>query len=109
MAQRRRTAPTVPEPAPVSQNAGMSEDSKQSFRRPPFLFLALLILSINGSWAVYHFQFKMLPVPLSAKQAGKRGFSEELAMQHVKALTKLGPHPVGTDALDLALQVCLCL
>ncbi|CAA6655257.1 unnamed protein product [Spirodela intermedia] len=107
MAHRTCTTPTVSESAPVSQNACMSEDSKQSVRRPPILFLALLILLINGSWAVYHFQFKVLPVPLSAKQAGKRGFSEELAMQHVKALTKLGPHPVGSDALDLALQYVL--
>lgn len=46
-----------------------------------------------------------MPPPLTADQAGKRGFSEFEAIKHVKALTELGPHPVGSDALDRALQV----
>lgn len=46
-------------------------------------------------------------MPLNAEQAGKRGFSEGSAMEHVKYLTRLGPHPVGSDALDLAVQYVL--
>jgi hypothetical protein len=44
-------------------------------------------------------------LPLDAEQAGKRGFSEALALKHVKYLTGLGPHPVGSDPLDHAIQV----
>uniref|UniRef100_A0A2P2KJY6 Vacuolar membrane protease n=1 Tax=Rhizophora mucronata TaxID=61149 RepID=A0A2P2KJY6_RHIMU len=68
------------------------------------LFFGLMMYS---SWAVYQYQFQKLPAPLTAEQAGKRGFSEVEAMKHVKALTELGPHPVGSDALDLALQYVL--
>ena len=74
-------------------------------KRSTFLILALFVLVINGSWAVHHYQFESLPEPLTAEQAGKRGFSEEEAMKHVKALVELGPHPVGSDALEVALQV----
>lgn len=73
--------------------------------RSGFLWLALLVLMLNGSWAVYHFQYESLPRPLNAAQAGKRGFSEASAMEHVKYLTALGPHPVGSDALETAVQV----
>ncbi|KAJ8506521.1 hypothetical protein OPV22_007407 [Ensete ventricosum] len=38
------------------------------------------------------------------QEQGKRGFSEVSALEHVKYLTKLGPHPVGSDALELAVQ-----
>uniref|UniRef100_A0A1D1YA17 Vacuolar membrane protease n=2 Tax=Anthurium amnicola TaxID=1678845 RepID=A0A1D1YA17_9ARAE len=110
MRQRTRNSPAVSEPgqsATVDQKTCQSEDDKISFGRPAILFLALFIVLINASWAVYHFQFERLPVPLTAEQAGKRGFSEESAMQHVKALTRLGPHPVGSDALELALQYVL--
>ncbi|WOL04268.1 hypothetical protein Cni_G12989 [Canna indica] len=72
--------------------------------RSAFLWVSLFVLFLNGSWAVYHFQFESLPPPLDAEQAGKRGFSEVSALKHVKSLTKLGPHPVGSDALDLAVQ-----
>lgn len=76
-------------------------------KRSPYAVLALFILVIHGIWAVHHYQFENLPEPLSADQVGKRGFSEESAMKHVKALTQLGPHPVGSDALELGLQVQL--
>lgn len=46
-------------------------------------------------------------MPANAEQAGKRGFSEVSAMTHVKYLAALGPHPVGSDALDLAIQYVL--
>lgn len=76
-------------------------------KRSPYAVLALFILVIHGIWAVHHYQFENLPEPLSADQVGKRGFSEESAMKHVKALTQLGPHPVGSDALELGLQYVL--
>uniref|UniRef100_A0A2N9F291 Vacuolar membrane protease n=1 Tax=Fagus sylvatica TaxID=28930 RepID=A0A2N9F291_FAGSY len=52
-------------------------------------------------------QFQNLPAPLTAAQAGKRGFSEIEALKHVNALTEFGPHPVGSDALELAVQYVL--
>ncbi|XP_022742113.1 endoplasmic reticulum metallopeptidase 1 isoform X3 [Durio zibethinus] len=76
-------------------------------RRSGFVWLTLFAVIIYSSWTVHHYQFESLPVPLTADQAGKRGFSEVEAMKHVKALTELGPHPVGSDALDLALQYVL--
>ncbi|KAL4575198.1 hypothetical protein LXL04_022040 [Taraxacum kok-saghyz] len=75
--------------------------------RSPYAILALFILVTQGIWAVHHYQFETLPEPLTADQVGKRGFSEEQAMKHVKALTQLGPHPVGSDALELGLQYVL--
>ncbi|XP_047313520.1 endoplasmic reticulum metallopeptidase 1 [Impatiens glandulifera] len=84
------------------KNGGM-----RSQKRSAYSMLALFILVINGSWAVYHYQYEIMPAPLTIEQAGKRGFSEMEAMKHVKALTDLGPHPVGSDALDLALQYVL--
>lgn len=80
-------------------------DSVRRTKRSVYVILALFVLVINGCWAVHHYQFEAMPVPLTADQAGKRGFSEEEAMKHVEALAGLGPHPVGSDALDLALQV----
>lgn len=77
----------------------------KSVRRSGFVWLTLFAVIAYSSWAVHHYQFEILPVPLTAEQAGKRGFSEVEAMKHVKALTELGPHPVGSDALDIALQV----
>ena len=77
----------------------------KSARRSGFVWLTLFAVFVYSSWSVYHYQFESLPVPLTAEQAGKRGFSEVEAMNHVKELTELGPHPVGSDALDLALQV----
>lgn len=87
-------------------------------RRSPVVWLTLFVLIIYSSYAVYQYQFESMPLPLTAEQAGKRGFSEVEALKHVKALTQLGPHPVGSNALNLALQVfapklcfahCTCL
>lgn len=77
--------------------------------RSGLVLLALFLVAIHASWAIHHYQFQSLPVPLTADQAGKRGFSEEEAMKHVKALTQLGPRPVGSEGLDLALQYVLAV
>lgn len=74
-------------------------------KRSTVLWFTLLFLFINGAWAAYHIQSESLPFPLTAEQAGKRGFSEVSAMKHVKYLTSLGPHPVGSDSLDIAIEV----
>ncbi|KAL6578060.1 hypothetical protein OROMI_010392 [Orobanche minor] len=73
-------------------------------KRSSYLIFALFVLVIYGAWGVYHYQFESLPPPLSPEQVGKRGFSEHEAMKHVKALTRLGPHNVGSDALESALK-----
>lgn len=74
-------------------------------QRSGFVVTVLLVLFKYSSWGVYYYQFESMPPPLSSEQAGKRGFSEIAAMEHVKTLTQLGPHPVGSDALDRAVQV----
>nr|XP_043609809.1 endoplasmic reticulum metallopeptidase 1 isoform X1 [Erigeron canadensis] len=76
-------------------------------KRSGYAILAMFIFIIQGIWAVHHYQFESLPEPLSAEQVGKRGFSEVQAMKHVVELTQLGPHPVGSDALELGLQYVL--
>lgn len=76
-------------------------------KRSPYVWTSLLLLTIYSFRAIYQQQFEKLPIPLSAEQAGKRGFSETEALKHVKALTSLGPHPVGSDALDVALEYVL--
>ncbi|XP_021717686.1 endoplasmic reticulum metallopeptidase 1-like isoform X2 [Chenopodium quinoa] len=76
----------------------------RSANRSSYVMLTLFALLIYISWSVYHYQYEVLPVPLSADKAGKQGFSEIEAMKHVKELTQLGPHSVGSDALDLALK-----
>ncbi|CAN1237970.1 hypothetical protein LINGRAPRIM_LOCUS2010 [Linum grandiflorum] len=65
----------------------------------------MLVALIYSSWWVYSYQYDSLPLPLTADQAGKRGFSEVEAMKHVESLTQFGPHPIGSDALDRALLV----
>ncbi|OAY38837.1 endoplasmic reticulum metallopeptidase 1 isoform X1 [Manihot esculenta] len=95
---------TSQEPVGVDTTAGLISGKK---RRSGFVWLILFGVIIYSSWAVYHYQFESLPSALTAEQAGKRGFSEVEAMKHVQALTQLGPHPVGSDALDLALQYVL--
>ncbi|KAF1880443.1 hypothetical protein Lal_00011501 [Lupinus albus] len=74
-------------------------------RRSSFVWLALFLIITYCCSAIYIYQFQSMPVPLTADQAGKRGFSEIEPIKHVKALTEVGPHPVGSDALNLALQV----
>ncbi|CAI9754547.1 unnamed protein product [Fraxinus pennsylvanica] len=76
-------------------------------KRSSYVILALFVLVIYGTWGVYHYQYESLPAPLTLEQVGKRGFSEHEAMKHVVALTRLGPHPVGSVALDRALQYVL--
>ncbi|XP_078427895.1 Zn-dependent exopeptidases superfamily protein [Wolffia australiana] len=104
MRRRPQTSTTASEPTPVAQTVSTNGHRRQSIRRQPILFFSLFFLVVYGSWAVYHFQFEVLPKPLSPDQAGKRGFSEDLAMQHVIALTRPGPHPIGSDALDIAFE-----
>ncbi|PKA52076.1 hypothetical protein AXF42_Ash014013 [Apostasia shenzhenica] len=85
-----------------------SDDLKESgSKQATTLWLSLFVLLLNGSWAIYYFQFENLPLPLTAEDAGKRGFSEVSAMQHVKNLTGFGPHPVGSDALNMAIDYVL--
>ncbi|KAH9288162.1 hypothetical protein KI387_032279, partial [Taxus chinensis] len=88
---------------PISVPKGLKRSPKQAALN----WAALLFVIINSSWLVYHFQFERLPRPLTAAQAGKRGFSELRAIEHVKALTKFGPHPVGSEALDHAVKYVL--
>ncbi|KAH9625292.1 hypothetical protein KSS87_009050 [Heliosperma pusillum] len=76
-------------------------------KRSAYVILALIGLMMYSSWTVYYYQYQVLPVPLTADQAGKRGFSEFEALEHVKALAGLGPHPVGSTALDRALEYVL--
>ncbi|KAI3913589.1 hypothetical protein MKW92_043245 [Papaver armeniacum] len=84
-----------------------SKTESLPYKRSSLVWISLLCVFIYSSWAVHHYQFDVLPRPLGIKQAGKRGFSEELAIKHLKSLADLGPHPVGSDALDLALQYVL--
>lgn len=88
----------------TSNEASHSSDHVGKPARSAFIWVALFVLFLYSSWAVYHIQFESLPSPLTADQAGKRGFSEISALQHVKSLTGFGPHPVGSDALELAIQ-----
>lgn len=74
-------------------------------KRSSYVIFALFVLVIYGSWGVYRYQFENLPAPLTLNHVGKRGFSEHEAIKHVEALTRLGPHPVGSDALESALKV----
>ncbi|CAL0316102.1 unnamed protein product [Lupinus luteus] len=76
-------------------------------RRSSLVWLALFLIITYCCSAIYNYQFQNMPVPLTADQAGKRGFSEIEAFKHVKAMAEVGPHPVGSDALNLALQYVL--
>ena len=85
---------TTREKPKVDQAVDPNEDNRKH-RRGAYLLLGLLIVFLHGSWSVYRIQFGNLPLPLDSKQA----------LEHVKYLTSLGPHPVGSDSLDLAIQV----
>ncbi|KAL3650018.1 hypothetical protein CASFOL_006421 [Castilleja foliolosa] len=112
MKQRPKTAPSKsnsPSDDTVNKDKGgprvnPSKNVILVATRSSYVILALFVLAIYGAWAVYHYQFETLPVPLSSNQVGKRGFSEHEAMNHVRALTRLGPHSVGSDALETALK-----
>ncbi|XP_047955819.1 endoplasmic reticulum metallopeptidase 1 [Salvia hispanica] len=73
-------------------------------KRSSYVVFTLFVLVMYGSWGVYHYQFESLPAPLALEHVGKRGFSEHEAMKHVEALAQLGPHPVGSDALESAVK-----
>ncbi|XP_019198437.1 PREDICTED: endoplasmic reticulum metallopeptidase 1-like [Ipomoea nil] len=75
--------------------------------RSGYEIVVLFTFVVCGTWLVFYSQFKVLPEPLSAEEAGETGFSEVAAMNHVKALSQLGPHPLGSTALDTALQYVL--
>ncbi|KAG4935934.1 hypothetical protein JHK85_050853 [Glycine max] len=76
-------------------------------RRSSFVWLALLLIITYFCSSIYHYQFQSMPVPLTAEEAaGKRGFSEIETFKHVRALTQLGPHPVGSEALQYVLTAC---
>lgn len=104
MRKRSKNPQTTPESSGIDKGPQV-EGNVKSPKRSAYVILALFVLIVHGSWAVHRYQFDILPEPLTAERAGKRGFSEEEAMKHVVALTQLGPHPVGSDALDRALQV----
>jgi hypothetical protein len=103
MPRGRGSSVTTHEKPKVDEAVSTNEDYGRR-RRTPFLLLGLLMVFLHGSWSVYRFQFANLPLPLDAEQAGKRGFSEASALEHVKYLAALGPHPVGSDSIDLAVQ-----
>ncbi|GAB2276763.1 hypothetical protein Dimus_011479 [Dionaea muscipula] len=115
MRQRNRTSPAESAAAGAAETSGESSTKKVEetelaqlrFMRPnrsAYVMLSLFGVIFYGSWGVYRYQYDNLPTPLTAEHAGKRGFSEIEALKHVKTLSGLGPHPVGSDALDLGLQ-----
>jgi hypothetical protein len=104
MPRGRGSSVSTSEKPKVDKVADSNEDNRKH-RRGAYLLLGLLIVFLHGSWSVYCIQFRNLPLPLDAERAGKRGFSEISALEHVKYLTSLGPHPVGSDSLELAVQV----
>ncbi|KAL9422205.1 hypothetical protein AB3S75_034469 [Citrus x aurantiifolia] len=79
----------------------------RSAKRSGLAWTVAFAAFVYATYGVYYYQYEHMPPPLTADQAGKRGFSEFEAIKHVKALTELGPHPVGSDALDRALQYVL--
>jgi hypothetical protein len=68
-------------------------------------WLLMVVLMAYIFYLVKKYQSDKLAVPLSLEEAGSRGFSEIAAKEHISALVELGPHPVGTKALDKALMV----
>lgn len=106
MRQRHRPRPAPNQPQHSSQQEA-PPPPKRSSLEAAVLWAALLIIILQASWFVYYFQCLKLPRPVSAVDAGKRGFSEERAYKHVKVLENLGPHPVGSEALDRAVAYVL--
>ncbi|XP_024041188.1 endoplasmic reticulum metallopeptidase 1 isoform X2 [Citrus clementina] len=111
-----------PEASPSSSSASKSEPQAsdeqiktgssndihvRSAKRSGLAWTVAFAAFVYATYGVYYYQYEHMPPPLTADQAGKRGFSEFEAIKHVKALTELGPHPVGSDALDRALQYVL--
>ncbi|MBA0751346.1 hypothetical protein Gogos_000276 [Gossypium gossypioides] len=116
MRRRPESSSTAPDTS-AKKSSGTSKTDEEAklnhgiqirtAQRSGFTWLTLFAVIVYSSWAVYQYQYENLPVPLTAEQAGKRGFSEVAAMKHVKALTELGPHTIGSDAIELALQYVL--
>ncbi|GAU15874.1 hypothetical protein TSUD_40950 [Trifolium subterraneum] len=117
MPKRRETASVI---SKGSNSGGDGSEKKSSndgeirtvvsvgnSKRSSISWLALFFIISYSCSAIYQYQFQNMPVPLTAEQAGKRGFSEVEAFSHVKALTEVGPHPVGSEALHQALQYVL--
>ncbi|KAH9703762.1 peptidase M28 domain-containing protein [Citrus sinensis] len=116
---RKRTQPessSSSSPASKSEPRATDEQIKtssndsihvSSAKRSGLVWTVAFATLICASYGVYYYQYEHMPPPLTAEQAGRRGFSELEAMKHVKALTQLGPHAVGSDALDRALQYVL--
>ncbi|XP_057780017.1 uncharacterized protein LOC130998621 [Salvia miltiorrhiza] len=114
MRQRAKGASLKPNPISSATNqensGGEGENSLKDknvaliAKRSSYVVFTLFVLVIYGAWGVYHYQFESLPVPLALEHVGKRGFSEHEAMKHVEALTQLGPHTVGSDALESAVK-----
>lgn len=114
---RKRTQPessSSSSPASKSEPRATDEQIKtssndsihvSSAKRSGLVWTVAFATLICASYGVYYYQYEHMPPPLTTEQAGRRGFSELEAMKHVKALTQLGPHAVGSDALDRALQV----
>jgi hypothetical protein len=73
------------------------------------VWLATLVGVLSVAWLIYYHTANVLPKAVSEDAAGKDGFSEELALRHVKFLTDLGPRPVSSSALHHAVQVILSL
>ncbi|XP_028773606.1 endoplasmic reticulum metallopeptidase 1 [Neltuma alba] len=117
MQRRHKTPSTAFQTATSNEGSSTStddEDSQINFhlgnpRRSSYMWLTLFVVITYCCSAIYRYQFENMPVPLTAEQAGKRGFSEIEALKHVKALTELGPHPVASEALDSALQYVLAV
>ncbi|XAR72115.1 hypothetical protein NMG60_11018634 [Bertholletia excelsa] len=115
MTRKRMTSSGTSNPGGTDELKDLSSDDRRTKtifntripERSAYVVLSLFVLVIYGSWAVHHYQFDAMPMPLTADHAGKRGFSEEEAMKHARALTDLGPHPVGSNVLDDALQYVL--
>jgi hypothetical protein len=76
-------------------------------KRAALDWLAMLVGVTYVAWIVNYYTGDVLPNPLSEAVAGKRGFSEERAYRHVRKLSELGPHPVGSDALQRGVQVSI--
>lgn len=107
--RRRRHFSNAPQNSSLQQSEAAPQPAarERSSKEAALHWAALLIVILQVSWFVYYFQFVKLPKPVSALDAGKRGFSEQSAYKHVKVLSNLGPHPVGSEALDRAIAYVL--
>lgn len=103
---RNREEPETSSSHTEEPNEAVAEKPMATSRgRAALTWLTMLAALVFFMWKLYCYQTESLPVPVSERAAGIRGFSEERAYKHVEALTKLGPHPLGSDALNHALQV----